>query len=73
MQITAYKFGIKVAYRTDGKQYGNSGEAEGSLAAFDEVDVAPGESFTLPEDSHLIFARELTPIAAVDVNVYAQA
>lgn len=73
MKFTAGTFGILVAYRQDGVQYGNSGEAEGNLAPFDQVEVKPGETFELPENSRLIFAREMTPIAAVDVNVYALA
>lgn len=74
MNLTAGQFALKVAYREANKQYGSTGgEVDSGLTPFDEVEVAAGESFELPQDSRLIFVRELTPVVATDISVEAGA
>jgi hypothetical protein len=72
MKVTAGEFGVKVAYRESGKQYGSSGgEADTGLYPFEEVDIAAGEEFVLPEGARLVFVRELTPcVDLADISDY---
>jgi hypothetical protein len=78
MQITATDNDILVQYKEAGKIYNtNAQEANSSADPFDQVTVAAGTSFDLPDGATLIAQRELggaagqggTPDSGIDNSV----